>query len=730
MALETDTHRTMNEYITRHNLNGFSLNDYLKSYTDMRDGIQNPVNNQEIWKWLKDGGKWEDVPSWYLSYLRSVNHFLNPLDDSGFSGIWDTGLLSGINAMEWATKEVGTQSPGGCYSWNDARNYYYTALTASNPNTRDNNFAETFRALGQVMHLVQDMSIPEHARNDGHLLLNDYEQWALRKINSATLSEYSDSAVSPKQPVYFIPDGSGHPLTISSLFDTNQYTSDNRNPAVTLRGSIGLSEFTNANFLSPDTILNAGFPYPDWSNMEEYEEADSGEVRVYQRKKTGVGSVLPIEHFVRERIYYDLLPSNMKYLGLRLDDKVYADYGQYLIPRAIGYSSQVLSYFFRGKLEIGLPEDGIYTFMPYESGINTAFGKEFKLTVKNMSDDEMTGGAVYLVLKYKRFDVDPYLAYINTIETPFTYQVISGGSGIAIPKESSVTLRFDLQNNPIPFWITDLTVQVVYYGQMGDEDKAVAVGFKDIREPTPFDWLNLSEACNNYDRNNPVWVDAIDGDPTIENVSTVIPEHFPYYCYAKHDCPMECRTQNSCAPNCSGCPADCCTQTCLASCPANDIYCSLWNIYANDLNQVCVKLSSPLDPKSATPGECSFEPDSVLPAGQILRIYVLSDEKYHAAISYVRLARDSNQCDKFVATDIRNADYDFTAWIYQTDSEPIQSCCPDMDPSCLDEYANGCYMAFYNQYAKVIGKVTSESLLSYRVAPFGNLSCDIGLLPE
>ena len=60
------------------------------------------------------------------------------------------------------------QDVGGKWSWKDARDYFKTQ--------RDIYFANTFRGLGHLMHLVQDMSVPEHVRNNGRYLpWRDYE---------------------------------------------------------------------------------------------------------------------------------------------------------------------------------------------------------------------------------------------------------------------------------------------------------------------------------------------------------------------------------------------------------------------------------------------------------------------------------------------------------------------------------------------------------------------------
>jgi hypothetical protein len=56
----------------------------------------------------------------------------------------------------------------GDWSWQQVRRVFYLALTAATDTGRQADFAQTFRGLGHQMHLVQDMSQPDHARDDAH----------------------------------------------------------------------------------------------------------------------------------------------------------------------------------------------------------------------------------------------------------------------------------------------------------------------------------------------------------------------------------------------------------------------------------------------------------------------------------------------------------------------------------------------------------------------------------
>jgi hypothetical protein len=288
-----------------------------------------------------------------------VNHFHNPLTNGGFTGIWGTSFLHGQSSTQWALAPQRTQSPGGYYSWSDVRGYYFKALTEPEPEIRETNFAQTFRGLGQLMHLVQDAAVPAHSRDDGHYIFSQYEDW---------VAESGEPFISSSSPIFF----TGTVSNISSFIDTNQYSNPYPNPDLTISTTVGLSEYSNANFFSEGTILNGKFPYPAWSNMDEYDaDIESGKKRTYLRK---LGDGQRIEHVATGGWFYKHLPEGAKHWGLTLDDTVYADYAALLIPRAVGYSAGLLNYFFRGQLDAKFEGDnGIYITNNSSEAMNGAF---------------------------------------------------------------------------------------------------------------------------------------------------------------------------------------------------------------------------------------------------------------------------------------------------------------------------------------------------------------------
>jgi hypothetical protein len=160
-AFEIRTHKLLNgQAALSVSLNGFSLDSYLKSNLGFVNGVDykfiDPINGKSALDYIIDGGAHEDDGHLYQFGSRYLNHFHNPLkpwDQAGFNNYL---IFTGESSLLWAQRPILTQNTFGNYSWNDARNYYYNALTNQNSTNREQSFADTFRAVGQVMHLVED----------------------------------------------------------------------------------------------------------------------------------------------------------------------------------------------------------------------------------------------------------------------------------------------------------------------------------------------------------------------------------------------------------------------------------------------------------------------------------------------------------------------------------------------------------------------------------------------
>jgi len=509
-ALNVDTHNALNQNIASKNINEFSLNTYLVDRLGFKNGKDEDIKyyfkKQPVFKWLGEGGEREDDPFGVIlskAPVRAANHFHDPVNDAGWG--W------GMSAIDWAFLGRNQQYWGN-YSWADVRNYFITALTYKDTSMRDVYFAETFRGLGQLMHLVEDMSVPEHTRNQFHNP-SDYEEY----ISSHTIYNNSNSNIDVAAVLTFSETSAR--LPIANLFDTGQY--EGYNPDVTMFNTIGLSEYTNANFLSPGTMFakykynypseitsvtldNHTIPDPrdplasETVTRQYYLKTHDGDNTEYK-----LACVSFTTHYTTTNIYDH---SRDPQKAISLDDNVYDDYAKQLMPRAVGYASGILYYFFRGTLEISAPDRYLYSIA--DGSLDPQQFTYIKAKVRNSTDYNgyyngggdapMGTGKLWAIAKYKmRTNYDPDLAKDPPIaaerEENFSYSISEPKDGINMGLDWQ-EFEFNFSGDPIPAGITDLYLQVVYQGTLGNEiGTAVAVGMKDLSEPTHFVAMNATD---------------------------------------------------------------------------------------------------------------------------------------------------------------------------------------------------------------------------------------------
>ncbi len=140
----------------------YAINDKVNQKFPKWDGQGDPLPILDL---IKYGASYED------SDPRALNHFFNPLNNSGLT-IAGIPLLN-TTSPNWALEDNGdaTSNIAGQqqFSYKDARSYFYNALTKPAKTDRDKAWGLTFQTLGQVIHHVQDMAQPQHVRNDAHL---------------------------------------------------------------------------------------------------------------------------------------------------------------------------------------------------------------------------------------------------------------------------------------------------------------------------------------------------------------------------------------------------------------------------------------------------------------------------------------------------------------------------------------------------------------------------------
>ncbi|MFA5013226.1 MAG: thermonuclease family protein [Candidatus Paceibacterota bacterium] len=201
-----------------------------------KDGIKK-INDEGV-SWLMQGAEDEDTPP------RWVNHFYNPITGEGWTGeglgsvdshtlraLSSLALSSRkpISAKNWA-KNQSAQSDYGLYlgdkTWQRA-----IALYASGDKKGG------LVTLGHILHLLEDMTVPDHTRNDTHAGLagdkgSSYETWAENYTSGKTksLNIAENLQKQNTKPLNF--------LLLENYFDIN-------------------SKYSHDNFLSDDTIFDS-----------------------------------------------------------------------------------------------------------------------------------------------------------------------------------------------------------------------------------------------------------------------------------------------------------------------------------------------------------------------------------------------------------------------------------------------------------------------------------------
>jgi hypothetical protein len=185
--------------ITEQAVNGIveSFDDYLKTQLGLSDGLSTQLywdfpsdiagrvqkggtnpnqRNRTILEWIRTGSNIEDEDGRTIPW-RPRHHFHDPIRNAGLDNHtdhpdWDapgtsSWLPLGQSAIDWAILGTAVQEPfTNNEKWEFARTMFYDSLTSAAKSERQAQLAEAFVKLGCVLHLVEDMGVPAHARND------------------------------------------------------------------------------------------------------------------------------------------------------------------------------------------------------------------------------------------------------------------------------------------------------------------------------------------------------------------------------------------------------------------------------------------------------------------------------------------------------------------------------------------------------------------------------------
>ena len=427
-------------------------------------------------------------------------------------------------------------------------------------------WATTYRALGDMLHLVQDMAQPQHTRNDPHSGLgcaylvclgghaSYYEHYVDARIageSSFTLRErffqtgdYND--VVENVTVSTI-DFSDYP--VPSLGNYRDFFA-----TATLAGSTtgrGLANYSNQGFFTSGTNIDSnggGYPSPppNTNGMQTAVIPAGSVVDATGTAVPGSGWLVLFKGAVQDNLNpsksdsavalssYGAFDQFMQPSGKRqftLNHYNYDDQARLLIPRAVAYSAGFLDYFFRGELQIALPDEGAYAVVDHEEHkcADTCGFSVIRLKLKNATanNEAMSNGVFVAVAKFHRNvcyqpdlsgdpggpQFDPLVC--RSAEEEITVSDPGDLTSLGAGAEQPTSLVF---RNPIPINATDIFLQVVFRGTLGNESDAVVVATKDISEPNYLAFEN--DLDYSYDDATDTFR-AMTPDPTTQTFSTI-----------------------------------------------------------------------------------------------------------------------------------------------------------------------------------------------------------------
>ena len=271
-----------------------------------------------------EGSIKEDEP-----LTRTLNHFYDPVYQKGLSGEINAGAFTPFlkilkpfikNAKEWAQNSYAQANFLGEAYRNALLNPYAqitkNAVDILSVHTWEKaiynyilgNKKQAFEDLGHVLHLLEDMGVPAHTRNDHHLTGDDYEKYASQFTpqNINVTAQLKDRT----------------PLIFNSL---NEYFND-------------LAVYTNSHFYSQDTIgVQSGYNQPEWN----YLETKIIDHQIYSINQDEFGN-----YFLIRKIADDsLLVTILSHITLN-DSLIYSDYWSHLSKKVVLSGAGVLRLFF------------------------------------------------------------------------------------------------------------------------------------------------------------------------------------------------------------------------------------------------------------------------------------------------------------------------------------------------------------------------------------------------
>ena len=389
-AWEINTHRAIDKMAIQksQNLTNFLNSSGLKNYIFKKDAIVYDgysatyieyIVNKDKGEGEKSGvSKWSQTFTYNQKYTYTKKATVSDLIEAGTileDAMWQGASFAGngrfnnhfyeaqnngheltygygfhVNAVEWATDSSVPTSHPNLYNYPRAMRYFKLGFTESDPDERRKYQAKMLVSVGHLMHLVNDMNVPAHVRDDAHPFGDPLEMWM------------RGGADGNNEQIGFHVKGN----SIKGKIKSNTFL-PYRNNTIHKQNTVAQymtaeADFTSKNFVSKDTLYldsNSYLPNKSTISYSSYYNIVDGVKKRYIRNRYGTKIAMEINSHLCNNIQKIYYPNNPSRRGKGLcgapttldgDYTVLEESGEVLIKRAMSNATGLLDYFFRGQI--------------------------------------------------------------------------------------------------------------------------------------------------------------------------------------------------------------------------------------------------------------------------------------------------------------------------------------------------------------------------------------------
>lgn len=436
------------------------------------------------------------------AFWRVMNHFYDPIRNSPLTlSVAQSSAFSAatgestnfFGAPSWALGVTNAAQDSNTpitsrtnhYSIFDAREAMYRALTgkkkdgtaiATTQAERNKYWATTFRALGDVVHLLQDMAQPQHTRNEPHSGIPGFGHESIFEFyieaRAKGAFEFPIDGTTA-QPLSGLNYGS-YNLPIFTKYSDFWSTT----PGTTSLTGKGLADYSNRGFFTfANNLDGTTYSSPPLNATQytlqpttySYGNSSIVSVNFLLRPVSDAngGTSAPVR--LTTQSAWNLLGAGPQ-TTYSLNRFNYDDMASLLIPRAVAYSAGIINYFFRGRIEA---QDANFT----ETGVSLRIRNAIDKVQRPEYINEVLTVDGKLVVSYE-YKV-PDASAPNGLRTDVgSSNVINLTENIAPGASSQAVYSFNLPQ--IPDNATNITFRLVYRGKLGNENDAVVASVFDV----------------------------------------------------------------------------------------------------------------------------------------------------------------------------------------------------------------------------------------------------------